>query len=513
MTFYQSGSAAGSEDPLLQALRWRTMYESASAATPRNRLIRAVRRNGDLLSNSGSLMATSILTSVVGFGYWWLAARLYPPEAVGSVSAAVAAMTLVGTLGMFGMGTLLISELPRMGDRQWRLITTCVLVAATVAGFGGLLYEVIAYLSNAGLREALGSPFAALLLLVGMAANAAALVLDEGLVGLLKGRLQLVRNAYFAVGKLVLLAVLAVLPIAVTGTWILGTWVAGIFLSTVLLAFSLRGHGLGGGSVRPDLTLLQGLRRNALDHNLFNLALFLPRTMLPLVVTAVLSTRATASFYTAWMVLSFLAMIPGNVATTLFAVTSAGRAALRGKMRMALLVSLGVGMPASLLVAILARPIMSTFGHGYAAAASNALAILALTFVATVIRQLYVAVSRVLNRVRRASLVALGAGVVEVGAAWYGASQGGLTSLALFLAAAFLAEGAVMAPTVLKAALARPATTAGAEQPTINASTPPSGPPSTSPVPPSTLSTSYHDNAPTVLLRRDDILSGPLDRS
>ncbi|MCW2640000.1 MAG: polysaccharide biosynthesis protein [Dactylosporangium sp.] len=493
MTFYQSGSATGAEDPLLQALRWRTVYESSSAATPRNRLKRAVRRNGDLLSNSGSLMATSLLTSAVGFGYWWVAARLFPEEAVGSVSAAVSAMTLVGTLGMFGMGTLLIAELPRMAERRWNLITTCLLVSGAVAVVGGLIYEVLAYFLNPGLRDALGSPLAAALLLVGMSVNAATLVLDEGLVGLLRGRLQLMRNAYFAVGKLVLLCLLAVLPVTVSGTDILATWVAGSFLSVALLALSLRTRGRRV-SVRPDLSLLRGLGRHALDHNLLNLALFLPRTMLPLVVTAVLSTSATAAFYTAWMVVAVLAMIPGNVATTLFAVASGDGAALRGKMRMALLVSLGIGVPVSTLVAILARPIMTTFGPGYASAA-GALSILSLTFAATVVRQLFIAVSRLQNRARRASVYALLSGAAELAAAWYGASHGGLTGLAMWIGAVFTLEGVFMAPAVLRAALGTPSPSPSPPLPS---------PPVSAPARPLPSQRAAFGEAPTVQFRLND---------
>src|SRR5207237_7793968 len=133
-----------------------------------------------------------------------------------------------------------LAELPKMPGRQGNLISTCVLVAGTVAAAGGILYEIVAYLLDSGLREALGSPLAAALLLVGMALNAATLVLDEGLVGLLRGRLQLVRNAYFAVGKLALLAVLALLPVTGTGTGILGTWVGGIVASVALLLWSQR---------------------------------------------------------------------------------------------------------------------------------------------------------------------------------------------------------------------------------------------------------------------------------
>jgi O-antigen/teichoic acid export membrane protein len=85
------------------------------ASPPRGGLIGALRHHMDLFTNAGSLMGTTVITSLVGFAYWWLAARTAPADAVGQASAAVSAMTLIGTIGMFGMGTMLISELPGAG--------------------------------------------------------------------------------------------------------------------------------------------------------------------------------------------------------------------------------------------------------------------------------------------------------------------------------------------------------------------------------------------------------------
>jgi O-antigen/teichoic acid export membrane protein len=469
MTFYNSGNARDTphtystdrRETLLEALRWMTVYESANAATPRNRLQRVVKRNGDLLSNSGALMATSVLTSLLGFVYWWVADRSFSAEAVGAASAAISAMTLVGTLGMFGMGTLLISELPKSKDGQWSLISTCVMVAAAASTVGGAIYVGLA-LFVPGLRSSLGSPVGIALLILAMALNGAMLVFDEGLVGLLLGHLQLVRNAYFAVGKLIVIGIVAVLPVAVTGSDILGTWVAGILLSMPLLWLSLRSRGMG--SIRPRLAALRGLGRHAIDHNLLNVALFLPRTSLPLVVTSVVSTRANAAFYTAWMVMGFLAMIPGSIATTLFAVASGDVAGLRARVRIGLAIALGVGVPVSTGIAILARPIMSVFGHEYAASASGALSVLALTYVVGVVRQFYVAISRVRRRARQASVYAVLIGFMELGAAWVGGSHDGLSGLVAWLAGAFVVEGVFMAPAVIRVALARvPATAGGAD--------------------------------------------------
>ena len=64
-----------------------------------------------------------------------LAARTASPEAVGQASAAVSAMTLIGTIGMFGMGTMLISDLPKLVGRKWELISTCLLVSGGFSRF------------------------------------------------------------------------------------------------------------------------------------------------------------------------------------------------------------------------------------------------------------------------------------------------------------------------------------------------------------------------------------------
>jgi O-antigen/teichoic acid export membrane protein len=421
---------------------------------PGHGVLAKLRGHVDLFLNAGSLIATTVITSLFGFAYWWLAARTAPAEAVGQASAAVSAMTLIGTIGMFGMGTMLISDLPSMRGPKWPLISTCLLVAGGAATVGGLGYAAVAHFAVPGLREALGGWPGTVLLVAGIALNAMTLVLDEALVGLLQGPLQLMRNAWFSVVKLVLLGVLALLPMTLTGSELLLTWVAGIVFSTAVLARAVRRRGLLD-SARPSLALLRGRGRATFDHNLLNLATYLPRAALPLVVTAVLSAEANASFYTAFMVLSFLAMVPANIALTLFAVASGDKAALRSKVRVGLVLSLAGGLPASLLVFVLAKPIMMVFGAGYASTASHALAILALTYVPFVFHHFFLAISRVQNRVRGAGVFSVFAGVTELLAAWYGGSHGGLTELVTWVAVVMGVETVLVAPVVLRVVFGR----------------------------------------------------------
>jgi O-antigen/teichoic acid export membrane protein len=418
-------------------------------------LVAVLRGHLDLFLNAGSLMATTAITSLFGVAYWWLAAQTASQAAVGQASAAVSAMTLIGTIGMFGMGTMLISDLGRLRGRKWELISTCLLVAGSAATVGGLLYVALAHLAVPGLQNALGSTAATVLLVFGIALNAMTLVLDEALVGLLQGPLQLMRNAWFSVVKLALLGILALLPFSPTGGQLLLTWIAGMVFSVVILGRALRRRGMVD-SVRPRVSLLRGRGQATFDHNLLNLATYLPRAALPLVVTAVLSTEANAAFYMAFMVLSFLAMVPGNVALTLFAVASGDQGALRSKVRVGLGICFAIGFPASLVVVFAARPIMGVFGAGYAESAGTALMILALTYVPFVFHHFFLAISRVQGRVRGAGIFSVFAGVAELVAAWYGGSRGNLTELVAWVALVMAVETVLVAPTVLRVVFARP---------------------------------------------------------
>jgi hypothetical protein len=152
-------------------------------------------------------------------------------------------------------------------------------------------------------------------------------------------------------------------------------------------------------------------------------------------------------------------MVPGNIALTLFAVTSGDRAALRSKVRMGLLLCLGLGLPVSLAVAAQANPIMSIFGEAYATTAGDALAILALTYLPFVFHHFFLAISRVQGRIRGAGIFSIFAGITELVAAYWGGSRGSLTELVWWVAAVMAVEMVLVAPIVLRVVLPERRTT------------------------------------------------------
>jgi len=450
MTYYLSDHADGAAEPGVRKLRWTAQYQSKAKVTPRSRAGRIVRRNLDLLTNSGTVFATTVITSALGFVYWWLAARYLTQGQVGVTSSAVATMTLVSTIGVFGLGTLLVGEVQRTrAGTEWNLISAAASIAATASAVGGMIF-VVASVFLPSLVGGHGTIAFSVLLILGCGLTAVQSVVDDALVGLLAARLQLLRNSYMALIKLGLLAVVAFVPSMRSAAGLLGTWVFGLAVSFLALAVHLRRASLLS-SLRPRLSLLQGKWRHAFGHNVLNLSLFLPRAALPLLVTALVSAHATAGFYTAWMIFMFLAMVPMSLSNMLYAITATDRAALQSKIRFSLLASAVIGLPAVAVLMLAARPIMGIFGPAYQEA-GVLLGWLALTFPATVMRSVYFAAARVRRRLRLATAFSVVAGLAELAGATIGAKMAGVSGLTKGYAFVTIAEAVILLPRVLSLA-------------------------------------------------------------
>src|SRR5256885_7313000 len=170
-------------------------------------LLQWLKANSVILVNAGSLVGTTAVTSALGFVYWWLAARQFSPEAVGLASATISAMTLLGTFGILGLNTLLLGELSHQKGQEAALVSAALILVGGVGACLGIVYAVVApYLSTD--FQVLGASIGNIALFaVGVSLTSITLVLDQALIGLLRGSLQLWRNALFAGVKLAALFV------------------------------------------------------------------------------------------------------------------------------------------------------------------------------------------------------------------------------------------------------------------------------------------------------------------
>ncbi len=372
---------------------------------------------------SATLVSTYAATSVLGLAFWLLAARQFSIGAVGVGGAAVSMMTLVGTFGTVGLGTLLISRLPRTDQGHRRvLVRTALALAGTVAGVLAIAVPLVAIhaFGATNLEAIAGSPSTLALFAVGTALMAVGLVVDQAVLVLGSGRLQTERNLVASVTKVVVLIALAAAG-QQGGMAIFLAWTVGTFASLPLVAWRTRGgRALEAGSALVEPRRLRGLGRLALSHHALNTTLQAPLQILPLLVLVVVSSRENGIFTTALQLTGVVFTLPYAITVGLFAAAEGDERTVLDRMRFTLPVSLGISVLSNLLLFPLAPYVLTVFGSQYSAEGVTILRVLALAGLFFVVKDHFVALRRVQERTTSATVVMLGMTVAELVAAYVG---------------------------------------------------------------------------------------------
>ena len=406
---------------------------------------------GVILKNAISLVGTQVVTSAVGFFYWWLAARRFQPQTVGLASASVSAMILLGTIGVMGFGTLLMGMLRREPDQAGSLIASALVAAGLAGSLIGLLFVWLTSWISSDLGVWSANIWNALLFGASVGLASIVLVVDQSLIGLLRGDLQLWRNTIFALAKLAILWVIAFMLSGASGVMIYGTWFAGNLISCAFLIAYAIFKGQRIWAFWPKIELVHRIGFDALIHHSLNIALQAPGLALPVIVTIVLSAQLNAYFYTSWMIASFVFVGPIALATVLYAVGSVDTAMLSQKFRSTLNFSLAIGVLACSGLFVIADRVLWIFGPDYAAQATWCLRILSLAVFPIMIKNLYVAVYRIRNRIIVATRLVIVGGALELLLAAAGGKIGGVVGLSIGWVIAVFIEGLIMLPTVIQA--------------------------------------------------------------
>lgn len=404
-----------------------------------------------VLHTTASLVGAAVLNGIVGFFFWWMAARFFTPEAVGLSASAIAAMVFLGRIAQVGLGTTLIGELPRMRAGRRRLMSTALL-ATTGIGFAiGALFAIFASILAPPLEVIGGDPLRVAIFAAGVSLTASAAVLDQILIGLLKGGVQLVRNLIFSVGKLAFLLP-AGLWLVMDGLTIYGAWVAGILLSLLFMGALVFRRGHAGGW-RPFVWhRIARLARGATMHHLVNVARFAPDSILPILVTTLLSGADNAAFYVALLLSNYVTLVGQSATLTLFAVGARAPDDLWRQLRTTMALAAVAAVGGCLFFWLAGEQILGLFGAEYAQTAYPAIALLALRGLPILVKDHWVAIQRIRRGMGIAAILTWAAAGLEVGLAVIGTLVAGLEGLAIGWLIALTIEAVILARPVLRAA-------------------------------------------------------------
>lgn len=374
-----------------------------------------------LWRNGAYNIGVTVVTALLGYVYWIVAARLYTARDIGVAAALISALTLASLISNLGAGSTLIDVLPRRASgRPWSLTLSTALVLSIVMGLaaGVVAVALIPLLAPPAAAVRVSIPYA-LLFIGGVVLWTAATTLDCAFMAERAAGNALALNALCALLKTPLLVVLLWVSPHAVGAAILASWVLATGATLVPAYQLLRRLGRGyrltvRGMAGEARTLLSSLAR----QHLVNLGGSAPMYALPLLVTMQLSADDDAYFYTSWKVGSLFFMVSPAVATALFAEGAYRPEALSHQARRAVVAVAALLGPAMLLFVCGMPTIMGLFGPDYPRHSLPLLVLLMLSAVPDAVTNVYVSVLRVRGQLGRAAALNVGMAVITLALAW-----------------------------------------------------------------------------------------------
>lgn len=416
------------------------------------RALHEANREWHLLANSGALVVGAAVTALLGFLFWWFAARFFPPHAVGLAAATISIVSLLGLIGEFGLGTLLMAESLRSARETPGFISAALLSALISSILFGTLFIALVSLSPLKLGSALILGDYRLLFIAGCAITGVVMTVDGTLVGLMQSTLQMYRKVALSIAKLALLPALAFLvPWWPQDVTIFVAWILGSLLSILVLLLFPVCRNCAVWSM-PNFVALKRQVPEVFGHHLLNLAAEGPGLIMPYLVTIIFAADVNAAFYAAWMIFNVVLLVPASLTTIQFAMGSLQPGAVATRMTFSLWVCVAVSIVAGVGLMFMSGWMLGWFGPSYAAIGGPMLQILGLGVFAITLKHHYIAVQRLRGRmVRAAMLIGLG-GAAELTFATLGAKIHGLQGFTWGWLCAACLEAVILMPSVWRTA-------------------------------------------------------------
>lgn len=356
-------------------------------------------RARSMLHSSLGLILGKVSQMGLGFLFWVLAAHLGSSDDVGLAAGAVSAVMLCTQLALLGVGAAFIINYPHH-PRPSDLLDNAVAVVGVAATLvASVVLALMGTLSGEFRALTVFASFLAAFIAVTVLGSVA-LMFDQVSMALGRGDQVLQRNVISGGLALALLAVLHALGANVHALQFFVLWGCGSLAAFLIGLYQLR-RALSY-NCRPKLQrpVAGALVRVGAPNHLLTLAERTPGLLLPVLVTAMLSLSANAHWYLIWMMAWAIYVTPISIGIGLFAEASRRPESAGAATRKAIIWSLAVGGSGALVLALVAHPVLSLLGPGYAEAGVAPLRILLLALLPMTVIQAYFATcrSRGINR-------------------------------------------------------------------------------------------------------------------
>lgn len=399
-----------------------------------------------LLRTAFALMSSTVASAALGFVFWLVAARWFPPERVGWAAAAISSMALLAGLAQLNLTSLFARFLPTAGTRSRRLILAGYAASAAMA-----VLLTAGFLGLGLLSGVLGSqPVEVLAFVAAVVASAIFFIQDGVLAALRRPGLVPVKNVLASAGKLALLPLLAG---TAAGYGLLLAWTVPMLVTMLavnwwILTRLAPAQRRTASTPRPtSREVFNFASAEYVNGTINNTLAFLP----PVLVVSLLGPVPSAYFHLPWVIGVAGTTVLWNVVTSFVVQASSDDG---GRMRAhidraVLLVALVAGLAMLTLVAA-ATPLLGLLGSDYAAHGADALRLVGLSLPFTGVVLLYAAFVMMEKRMWRMVLVQAFGAVICLGGTVLGLPRFGIAAPALALLVGQAVTAAVLVPGLVR---------------------------------------------------------------
>ncbi|MEA3202049.1 MAG: hypothetical protein QOE90_3477 [Thermoplasmata archaeon] len=313
-----------------------------------------------LLGTAVSLAAGTFVGSAMGFLFWTLLARHYPPEVVGLASAAIGVLGFFSTVGKWGFDIAIL----RYGHKDLpELLNASLAWATLISGLGAGAFLVLVPWITPSLVPLQRSFLAAASFVLAVVLTSWVPIISSAFLAVHKPFASFVQTSAAATLRVLLL--LALLSLALEGavmSWALAAAAATLISLLVTLPRVLPGYKV---ALRMRFPASKEIMTFAFWNNLVAVAEASPVLVLPPVLADTVGPAESGFFYVGLMIANLVWVVPTASATAVLNQGARGEGSRRvfARLLVGIIALLAVGMAA---LALLGRVGLRFFGVAYA---------------------------------------------------------------------------------------------------------------------------------------------------
>lgn len=345
-----------------------------------------------LLKNSIYLMMTYFVTSIIGFFFWIIAAKLYTPQDIGITSAIFSSIALISMIGSLGLSRALIYYLPRDKNTD-KIINSCLIINI----ISSIIFSVIFIL---GLK--IWSPELALTLnnltniaifiFIGIAISISGIIGAAFTAGR-RSSFQMIKESIYHLIKIFPL----IFFVELGAMGIIISLCIGLIISIIIGFILLYKTWNFLPEVKLD-PIVKNMMSFSAGNYVADIFYNVPRLILPILILNTLSANSAGYFYIAIMMATLLYGISQAISNSLL-VESYDEINFKNNINKAIRFNLIVLVPALLLIAIFGKFILGILNPTYAKNATTTMIILLLSSIPISLINIFNTVRNSQNRV------------------------------------------------------------------------------------------------------------------